>query len=116
MRKHLILFGICFSTLLMGLIARADDDVITANRNADGTWTFVKPSGMDLKLEVVYFTKEELDSIASQRVNLNSESTLFVDNDADDEGVDQKAGKIQKKTVKRKRSRSVRSRHRSRRR
>ena len=116
MRKNILLYGLSIATLLIvGLTVRADDNV-TAKRNDDGTWTIVKPAGVDLKLEVIYFTKEELDSIAA----LTSGNSLNVNKDTvtnpDGEVHKQKTTNVQNKPANRSRSRHGRSRHRSRRR
>jgi len=116
MRKNILIYGLPIATLIfVALTARADDNV-TAKRNDDGTWTFVKPAGVDLKLEVIYFTKEELDSIAA----LDSKSSLNVKKSAvtnsDGNVRKRNATNVQNKPVKRSRSRHGRSRYRSRRR
>ena len=128
MKKHIIICVLAIASLTAVLTAKADDD-ITAKKNDDGTWTFVKPAGVDLRMKVVYFTKEELDSIAAPAVNHTADSLVYVnkdiadiddddtidDDDDDSATVDKKTSKIKKKSSKRKKSKSRSRRRRSRR-
>jgi hypothetical protein len=127
MKRHIIICVLAIASLTAVLTAKADDD-ITA-KNDDGTWTFVKPAGVDLRMKVVYFTKEELDSIAAPAVNHTADSLVDVnkdiadiddddtidDDDDDSATVDKKTSKIKKKSSKRKKSKSRSRRRRSRR-
>ena len=116
MRKNILLYGLSIATLLIVVLTVRADDNVPEKRNDDGTWTIVKPAGVDLKLEVIYFTKEELDSIAA----LNSGYSLNINKDtvtnSDGEVQKQETTNVQNKPAKRSRSRHGRSRHRSRRR
>ena len=121
MKKHIIICVLAIASLTAVLTAKADDD-ITAKKNDDGTWTFVKPAGVDLRMKVVYFTKEELDSIAAPAVNHTADSLVDVnkdiadiDDDDDSATVDKKTSKIKKKSSKRKKSKRRSRRRRSRR-
>lgn len=128
MKRHIIICVLAIASLTAVLTAKADDD-ITAKKNDDGTWTFVKPAGVDLRMKVVYFTKEELDSIAAPAVNHIADSLVDVnkdiadiddddtidDDDDDSATVDKKTSKIKKKSSKRKKSKSRSRRRRSRR-
>ena len=125
MKRHIIICVLAIASLTAVLTAKADDD-ITAKKNDDGTWTFVKPAGVDLRMKVVYFTKEELDSIAAPAVNHTADSLVDVNKDIadiddddtiDDDSatVDKKTSKIKKKSSKRKKSKSRSRRRRSRR-
>lgn len=128
MKRHIIICVLAIASLTAVLTVKADDD-ITAKKNDDGTWTFVKPAGVDLRMKVVYFTKEELDSIAAQAVNHTADSLVDVnkdiadiddddtidDDDDDSATVDKKTSKIKKKSSKRKKSKRRSRRRRSRR-
>lgn len=128
MKRHIIICVLAIASLTAVLTANADDD-ITAKKNDDGTWTFVKPAGVDLRMKVVYFTKEELDSIAAPAVNHTADSLVDVnkdiadiddddtidDDDDDSATVDKKTSKIKKKSSKRKKSKRRSRRRRSRR-
>lgn len=128
MKRHIIICVLAIASLTAVLTAKADDD-ITAKKNDDGTWTFVKPAGVDLRMKVVYFTKEELDSIAALAVNHTADSLVDVnkdiadiddddtidDDDDDSATVDKKTSKIKKKSSKRKKSKRRSRRRRSRR-
>ena len=128
MKRHILTCVLAIASLTAVLTAKADDD-ITAKKNDDGTWTFVKPAGVDLRMKVVYFTKEELDSIAAPAVNHTADSLVDVnkdiadiddddtidDDDDDSATVDKKTSKIKKKSSKRKKSKSRSRRRRSRR-
>lgn len=108
MRKNFLLYGLTITILLFAALTVQADDDVTTRRNDDGSWTVVKPAGMDLKIEVVYYTKKELDSIAA----LNYKPSLITD--SDDEEVDDEDDKVDKKKdtkVKNKRSKRSRSRH-----
>lgn len=114
MRKNFLLYGLTITILLFAALTVQADDDVTTRRNDDGSWTVVKPAGMDLKIEVVYYTKKELDSIAA----LNYKPALIEDlkavTDADEEEVDDEDDKVDKKKstkVKNKRSKRSRSRH-----
>lgn len=112
MRKNFLLYGLTITILLFAALTVQADDDVTTRRNDDGSWTVVKPAGMDLKIEVVYYTKKELDSIAA----LNYKPALIEDLKADDEEVDDededdKVDKKKSTKVKNKRSKRSRSRH-----
>ena len=116
MRKNFLLYGLTITILLFAALTVQADDDVTTRRNDDGSWTVVKPAGMDLKIEVVYYTKKELDSIAA----LNYKPALIEDlkavTDADDEEVDDededdKVDKKKSTKVKNNRSKRSRSRH-----
>ena len=108
MRKNFLLYGLTITILLFAALPVQADDDVTTRRNDDGSWTVVKPAGMDLKIEVVYYTKKELDSIAA----LNYKPALIEDlkavTDADEED---KVDKKKSTKVKNKRSKRSRSRH-----
>lgn len=110
MRKNFLLYGLTITILLFAALTVQADDDVTTRRNDDGSWTVVKPAGMDLKIEVVYYTKKELDSIAA----LNYKPALIEDlkavTDAD-EDEDDKVDKKKSTKVKNKRSKRSRSRH-----
>lgn len=115
MKKYLIIIGLIITASLTVLTAKADDD-ITATRNQDGSWTFIKPVGSDVKLQVVYYTKEELDSIAAQTAAQTSfplpemEKKTMTDNDNEELEEDETASNKKKSTKKRRNRRRSRRR------
>ncbi|MBO4718310.1 MAG: hypothetical protein J5658_00415 [Prevotella sp.] len=109
MKRNIIFYVLAITFLSTVITTKADDD-ITATRNENGTWTFVKPADVDLKLKVVFFTKEELDSIAAQSTVLSSDSLLDISKDtiASENATEMKKATISKKKTnysKRKRTR-----------
>lgn len=110
MRKNFLLYGLTITILLFAALTVQADDDVTTRRNDDGSWTVVKPAGMDLKIEVVYYTKKELDSIAA----LNSTPSLKTE--AEEKVGKKKTANVKNKRTTNSRSRHGRSRHRSRRR
>lgn len=108
MRKNFLLYGLTITILLFAALTVQADDDVTTRRNDDGSWTVVKPAGMDLKIEVVYYTKKELDSIAALNYKPALIENLKAVTDADEED---KVDKKKSTTVKNKRSKRSRSRH-----
>lgn len=53
----------------------ADDDIVVT-RNEDGSWTFTKPAGKSVSMEVEYYTQEELDQAAAQAVSIRSSAYM----------------------------------------
>jgi hypothetical protein len=126
MKRYYIICVLVIAFLSAVITAKADDDV-TVKRNENGTWTFVKPAGVDVKIKVVYFTKEELDAMAAKAVESVADSLVNINTDAeevvgedeveedDDVIKDKKTTKIKKKDSKRKKSSKRKSRRRRRR-
>jgi hypothetical protein len=132
MKRHTIIYGLVLVAMLTAMTAQADDN-IPVTKNDDGTWTFVKPAGVNVELEVVYYTQEELDAMTAQTEDVQTddaqtddaslstilsltEDTLTNDDDDDDEAVTStKKSKVSKKTNKKTKRRHARRRHRRRR-
>ena len=83
MKRYYIICVLVIAFLSAVITAKADDDV-TVKRNENGTWTFVKPAGVDVKIKVVYFTKEELDAMAAKAVESVADSLVNINTDAEE--------------------------------
>lgn len=78
MKRALFIQGIAIAMMLSAQTAVAQTSKETvAKKNANGSWTFIKPAGEDVELEVEYFTQEELNEAAGKAISLRSSYTVL---------------------------------------